>query len=183
MPRKLFKRWSPDPHKIRNAPGMRFFGKLLDDPNLFHLNRHSVSVAFAVGLFICFLPVPGQILLATLAALVFRCNLPIAVALVWISNPLTFAFIFYGAFELGSWVLDRPRAPFTFELSWQWFTTGFPAIWQPLVLGCLIMGIFTAFFSYWLIQWFWRWHVLDRWNSRRSRRKQADAEKSSGHTK
>lgn len=174
MPRKLFKRWSPDPHKIRNAPGMRFFGKLLDDPNLFHLNRHSVSVACFVGLFVCFLPIPGQILLATAAALFFRCNLPIAIALVWISNPLTFPFIFYGAYELGSWMLDRQGDRFTFELSWRWFTTGFPAIWEPLVLGCLTASIFFGTLSYGLVQWFWRWHVLDRWKERRIRRN-ADA--------
>lgn len=173
MPRKLLKRWSPDPHKIRSAPGMRFFGRLLEDPNLFHLNRHSVSVACSVGFFICFLPIPGQFIIGTLAALVFRCNLPIVIALVWVSNPLTFPIIFYGAFELGSWMLDRPPARFTFELSWEWFTTGFPDIWQPLVTGCLTASIVSALLSYGLVQVFWRWHVLDRWRSRQRRRKLA----------
>ena len=173
MPRKLFKRWSPDPNKIRQAPGMRYFGKLLDDPNLFHLNRHSVSVAFFVGLFICFLPLPGQIPLAAFAALYLRCNLPIAVALVWISNPLTFPFIFYGTYELGSWMLGKHHAPFTFELSWKWLTTGFPAIWQPLVLGCLTASIVSSCLGYGLIQWFWRWHVLDRWHNRKAKRSEA----------
>lgn len=176
MPRKLFKRWSPDADKIRSVPGMRFFGKLLDDPNLFHLNRHSVSVAFAVGLFLCFLPLPGQIIMGTVAALWLRCNLPITIALVWISNPLTFPFIFYGAFELGSWMLDRPYTPFTFELSWRWFLTGFPAIWQPLVLGCLTLSVVCSALGYGVIQLFWRWHVIDRWQRRRQLRREAKNE-------
>lgn len=175
MPRKLLKRWSPDAHKIRSAPGMRFFGRLLEDPNLFHLNRHSVSVASAVGFFICFLPIPGQLILGALGALLFRCNLPIVIALVWVSNPLTFPIIFYGAFQLGSWMLDRPESHFTFELSWRWFTTGFPAIWQPLVTGCLTASVVSATLSYGLLQAFWRWHVLDRWSRRKRRRAEADA--------
>lgn len=170
MPRKLFKRWSPDAERVRAAPGMRYFGKLLHDPNLFHLNRHSVSVAFAVGLFLCFLPMPGQVIMGALGALWLRCNLPITIALVWISNPLTFPLVFYGAYELGAWMLDKPPAPFTFELSWQWLFTGFPAIWQPLVLGCLTLSVVSSALGYGLIQLFWRWHVLDRWQRRRQQR-------------
>lgn len=176
MPRKLLKRWSPDPKKIREAPGLQFLGKLLHDPNLFHLNRHSVSVAFLVGMFVCFLPIPGQMLVAAVTALMVRCNLPIAVALIWISNPLTFPIIFYGAYKVGNWMLDRPHTHFTFELSWEWLTSGFLQIWQPLVLGCLTFGVVSGVVSYFLIQWFWRWHVADRWKQRRQRRERQKAE-------
>ena len=174
MPRKLFKRWLPDPKKIRETPGLRFLGTLLHDPNLFHLNRHSVSVAFFVGLFVCFLPTPGQMALAALGALLFRCNLPIAVALIWISNPLTFPVIFYAAYKVGARVLGRPHGHFTFELSWDWLTSGFVAIWEPLLLGCLMFGVFFGAAGYLLIQWFWRWHVADRWKQRRERRQKKD---------
>jgi uncharacterized protein (DUF2062 family) len=167
MPRKFLKRWMPDPKKIRERPGLQFLGKLLHDPNLFHLNRHSVSVAFMVGLFICFLPIPGQLPLAAAAALILRCNLPITIALIWISNPLTFPVIFYAAYKVGAWMLQRPASNFNFEASWEWFTSGFLTIWQPLVLGCLSFSLISALTSYCLIQWFWRWHVSDRWRQRR----------------
>ncbi|MFC6755273.1 DUF2062 domain-containing protein, partial [Halorubrum tibetense] len=89
MAKKLLKRWMPDPAKIRNHASLQFLGNVLHDPNLFHLNRTSVSRAFFVGIFICFLPIPGQMGLAALCALWFRANLPISAALVWISNPIT----------------------------------------------------------------------------------------------
>ncbi len=167
MPRKLFKRWTPDPHKIRNKPGLRFLGKLLDDPNLFHLNRHSVSVAFFVGIFLCFIPFPGQIVMAACAALIFRCNLPICVALIWITNPLTIPFIFYATFKLGAWLLGHSHDRFAIELSWQWLKTSFPHLWQPLLLGCVTAGLFFGALGYLIVQWSWRWHVIDRWAKRK----------------
>lgn len=170
MPRKLFKRWSPDPDKIRKAPGLQFLGKILHDPNLFHLNRHSVSVAVFWGLFICFLPMPGQLIMAAVVSIIFHCNLPITFALVWISNPLTFPFIFFVAYRLGVRLLGIEDGSFSFELSWHWLTTGFLHIWQPLVLGSLTMSLFFSCLGYITVQWMWRWHVLDRWQKRREKR-------------
>lgn len=166
MPRKIFKRWLPDPANVRNTPALKFLGVLLHDPNLFHLNRHSVSVAFFAGLFIAFLPVPGQTPLAAVAALLFRCNLPIAMALVWVSNPLTFPVIFFGAYKLGAWMLQVPYGHFTFELSWEWLKNDFLRIWQPLILGCVISGLFFGTLGFLIIQWTWRWHVISRWQAR-----------------
>lgn len=170
MPRKLLKRWSPDPHKIRETPGLQFLGKLLHDPNLFHLNRHSVSVAFMVGMFACFLPLPGQMFIAAFAALIVRCNLPIAIALVWISNPLTMPVILYGAYKVGAWILQRPHTEFSFEPTWDWLSSGFLTIWEPLVLGLLTFSLVSSITGYFLIHWFWRWHVADRWTQRRKER-------------
>lgn len=180
MPRKLFKRWSPDPHKVRTTPGLRILGKLLDDPNLFHLNRHSVSVAFFFGIFSSFIPFPGQTFIAAGAAFAFRCNLPITIALIWISNPVTIPFIFYATFQLGLWMLGETQADFVFELSWHWVTNTLPSMWKPLLLGCIVSGLFFGSLGYLLIQWFWRWHVIDRWKKRklRVRIKRAQAKES-----
>ncbi|WP_370978742.1 DUF2062 domain-containing protein [Agaribacterium sp. ZY112] len=171
MPRKLLKRWTPDPKDIHGNPALKFLGTMLHDPNLFHLNRHSVSVACFVGLFIAFMPIPGQIPLAALAALRLRCNLPLAVILVWISNPLTMPIIFYLEYKLGSGILMQTGAEFSFDFSWQWFKTVFPSIWQPLLLGSFICSVFFGCVGYLSIQWFWRWHVVDRWKQRQARKK------------
>lgn len=170
MPRKLFKRYLPDPQLVRSNPALRFLGTLLHDPNLFHLNRHSVSVAFFVGLFVAFLPIPMQIPLAALGALLLRCNLPISVALVWISNPLTFPFIFFVCYKFGARILQLPERQFHFELSFQWLQSEFLIIWQPLLLGCVLASLFFSCAGYIAIQWTWRWHVVKRWEKRKMRK-------------
>lgn len=167
MPRKLFKRWMPEPGQIRNNRALSFLGNLLHDPNLFHLNRHSVSVAFFTGLFLAFLPIPGQVALGAIAALKFRCNLPITILLIWISNPLTFPIIFYAEYKIGASILMMENPRFSFELSWHWFMNDFPDIWGPLLIGAVITSFFFSCTGYLMVQWFWRWHVRRRWHRRK----------------
>lgn len=166
MPKSIIRRWLPTPEQVRANNNLRFLGTLLHDPNLFHLNRHSVSVAFAVGIFTSFLPLPGQMLIAALLALWFRCNLPLSVALVWITNPVTMPAIFYSTYKLGAWILGTPPEPFEIELSWEWLRDEVGRIWLPLFFGSLICGIFFATVAYFAMQGIWRWHVVKRWKTR-----------------
>lgn len=178
MARKLLKRWMPDPAGVKENPSLHFLGDLRHDPNLFHLNRQSVSVAFFVGVFCAFLPIPGQMPIAALAALWVRCNLPLAVALVWISNPLTIPPIFYATYEFGRWILQTPQVHFSIELSWEWVRGNLGKIWQPLVVGSLISGVFFATLGYVTMQLFWRWHVVRNWRRRNAgRNENGDKEK------
>jgi uncharacterized protein (DUF2062 family) len=48
-----------------------------------------------VGLFCAFIPVPFQMLLAAPSAIIFSANLPVSIALVWITNPITMPPIFF----------------------------------------------------------------------------------------
>ena len=170
MPKKWFKSWMPSPEFVQRHRSLSFLGTLLHDPYLFHLNRHSVSVAFFVGLFVAFLPLPGQIPLAAFLALRFRCNLPLSVILVWVSNPLTFAFIFYMEYRLGSSILMLPETHFYFEWSWQWFNEFFPRIWKPLLLGSILCSLFFSCLGYLVIQWSWRWQVGQKWLKRKEKK-------------
>ncbi|MFL0798250.1 MAG: DUF2062 domain-containing protein [Cellvibrionaceae bacterium] len=176
MPRKLMKRFAPDHAKLKATPGLKFLGKILDDPNLFHLNRHSVSLAFMVGLFCTFVPLPGQMILAAFLAYLVGCNMPLSVALVWISNPITIPPIFYATYKLGTYLLDTPPIDFSIELSWAWMASEFPKIWEPLVVGSLISGVFFGVLGYLAMQWFWRWHVISNWEKRQ--RERAERKKS-----
>ena len=108
MPRRLFKRYMPDPESIRSQKSLRFLGKLTHDPNLWHLNRHSVSRAMAAGLFAAFIPMPMQMLLAAGLAVWIRSNLPISVGLVWLTNPITMPPVFYCTYKLGAWLMQVP---------------------------------------------------------------------------
>ena len=52
MPKKLLKKYMPDPEMLKQQKSLQFLGDRLHEPNLWHLNRKSVSLAFAVGLFL-----------------------------------------------------------------------------------------------------------------------------------
>ena len=166
MPRRFLKRCLPDRTVLLNRPGFRAARFLAKDPHLFHLNRHSVSVAFFIGLFIAFLPMPGQIPLAIFAAVTLHCNLPITLLLVCISNPFTYPIIFFFAYKFGAYILLLPPRDFHVELSLAWLQGEFLAIWQPLLLGSLIFSLFFGSLGYVAVQWLWRHHVVSKWRSR-----------------
>ena len=161
----------PDHDVIRNHKHLRFLGPLKNDPNLLHLNRRSVSGAVAVGLFMAWVPVPFQMALAAIAAIVVRVNLPLSVVLVWISNPLTMPPLFYFAYKLGAWILGVPEMGFSFELSFEWLKQGLGAIWQPFLFGCFILGTGCSLLGYLCIRSLWRFKVIQSWNERKLLRK------------
>lgn len=171
MPKKIIKRYLPDYKKIREHKHLKIFGELIHDPNLWHLNRRSVSGAFSVGLFMAFVPVPFQMVLAAAVAIPLRVNLPISVVLVWVSNPLTMPVIFYGTYKFGAWILGTPLQEIEFEPSIEWMMTQLDGVWAPLLLGSLIIGLFFAIVSNLLIRWFWRSRVMSAWQARRKHRK------------
>jgi len=177
MPKKIIKRFLPDHKTLREHKHLRILGPLLEDPNLLHLNRRSVSGAFAVGLFVAFIPVPFQMLLAALAAIVIRVNMPISVALVWVSNPLTMPPLFYFAYKLGAWVLGVPALDFNFELSFEWLEERLVLIWEPFLLGCFLVGSFLALVGGVGMRYLWRYHVVQNWKLRKARNAKRKLEK------
>jgi uncharacterized protein len=173
MAKKLIKRLFPSYHRVRDHESLRFFGTLLHDPNLWHLNRRSVAGAFAVGLFVAFQPIPFQMLVSAAIAILVRVNLPISVLLVWITNPLTMGPIYYACYRLGLWILDMPKIRFRFEWTMEWFTQDMMLIWKPLVTGSLILGVAAGLVGYAAIRVLWRLHILRRisWKKRGKTRK------------
>src|SRR5690606_1758337 len=120
MPRKFIKRYLPDHRTVREQWFLRPFQALLHDPALLFPNRRTASRAFAIGLFSAFIPMPFQLVPATLMALCMRVNVPIAMATVWITIPVTMGPIFYAQYRVGAWLLGRGPGDFRFELSAQW---------------------------------------------------------------
>jgi uncharacterized protein (DUF2062 family) len=170
MARNLLKRFFPSPAAIKSNPALHFLGDLLHDPNLFHLNRHSVSVAFFWGLFIALLPIPGQMPVAAVAALIFRCNLPISVALVWITNPLTMPFFFFITYQVGRVILQSEPLLVQPELTWDWLANEFGHLWKPLLAGSVLTGLVFGTLGYFGMQLYWRWHVRHNWEKRKQKR-------------
>ncbi|BBC42366.1 hypothetical protein PDPE_1-03207 [Photobacterium damselae subsp. piscicida] len=112
MPRQIIKRYLPNHETIKRQKALRIFGNVLYNPNLWCLNRRSASGAFAVGLFMAFVPLPSQMIMAAGLAILFGVNLPLSVALVWVSNPITMPVLFYGAYKIGAWVMNTPICRF-----------------------------------------------------------------------
>lgn len=169
MPRKILKKITPDHKKITENRFLKIFGKLIHDPGLWHLNRYSASGAFAVGLFMCFIPIPFQMVLAAGAAILLRVNLPLSVLLCWITNPLTIPPMFYFAYLVGAWVLSWPPSEFAFELSFEWLGNELVHIWQPFLLGCFICATVLSIIGYYTISLSWRYHVVKAWKARQKR--------------
>ncbi len=163
----------PSPARLKRIRMLRYFGEGLYQPNLWHINRSSASRAFFLGLCLAFVPLPIQMLLAAVLAVRVRCNLPLAVALSWISNPLTIAPLFYFSYRVGAAVLGTPLLPLEFELSWQWISSSLVAVWQPFLLGCVICGFFFGSLGFFTIQMLWRWRAVQRWEARSLRRRLA----------
>lgn len=172
MLRQRLRRLLPATSKFVRDPNLRrVLGALLDDASLWHLNRASVATAVSVGLFMAWVPVPWQMILAGVAAALIGCNLPIAVAMVWVSNPITMPPLFYAAYKLGAWVLSIEPREMEFQLSLDWLLGELGAIWQPFLLGCFIMGVACAVLGNLAVRAIWRIHVIYMWRERRSRRK------------
>lgn len=170
MARKLIKRFIPDTEWIKRQKSLSLFGSWLHDPNLWHLNRHSAASAAFIGLFVAFIPLPLQMPIAALLSVMFRSNLAIAVTLVWVTNPLTIAPMFYLAYEVGAVVLGSPTSSFEFDLTWHWLSEGLSQHWQPFLLGCFLCGLFFGLLASTAIRILWRYHTIARWRERRLKR-------------
>ena len=108
MPNKRLKDLLPTPEKILESRSLKLFAPQLADPRLWHFNRHSLNKAVYIGVLSAFFPLPGQMLLALIGALIFRANVPMALGLTWITNPLTTLPVFYAGYYIGAKILDVP---------------------------------------------------------------------------
>ena len=169
MPKKIFKKLLPHPDIIINNHWIKKLGPRLQEPSLWHINRRSCSGGIALGVFCAFVPVPFQMVLAAVIAIWIRVNILVAVPMVWISNPLTMPPIFYLCYLVGAQILRTPPDDFAFEPSLAWLFAELGAIWQPFLLGCLVLGLVTSLAAFMLTRILWRMHVLSHLKSRRQR--------------
>lgn len=173
MARKLIQRYLPDPGTIKSNRYLRFLGSALHNSNLWHLNRRSAASGFFIGVLCAFIPIPFQMVVAATLAVICRSNLPLSVALVWITNPLTMPAIFYFTYKVGCYILHVPVSETSFELTIHGVGVELARIWKPLYLGSLVTGVIGGFLGYFLIRLYWRWNVVHHWRQRRKRHNQS----------
>ncbi len=159
------KRHLPSREQVLGNPLFQGFREQLHDANLWHLNRRSVSRATSIGLFCAFLPMPFEMLPAALGAILLRANVPLSLAWVWISNPLTWIPLYTPAYFLGSWLLGDSAPPLEAA-----HTNGLVGKLLALWVGCLIFGAIVSVAGYFAVQYLWRLKVMNSWRHRQERR-------------
>lgn len=168
-----YRKYLPTREQLREVRSLRFLGEVIFEPNLWHFNRHSVSFAFLVGTFCCFLPIPFQMVPCVLLCAWIRCNVPLSIALVWVSNPITMPAMFYSTYRLGTWLLGRENRVSHINLSWDWLSSQVELVWEPLLLGSLLAGLTLGSLAFVIVRIYWRWKVVRHWSMRRLRKRLA----------
>jgi uncharacterized protein len=168
MPKNYLRKFIPNPEKLRQSKALGLLGSQIYEANLWHLNRKSVARAFFNGMFWAFIPMPFQMLASALLAIPLRANIPLSIALVWITNPLTMPFVFYFNYKVGTLILGSHDKK-DFQLSVEWIWDKMEHIWLPLYVGSIVSGLIAGAVSYALITILWRLHVVKRWKERAQR--------------
>ena len=167
------KKFSPNKEKIKEYKILKIFGNFIHEPNLWHFNRNSVSKAFAVGLFVAWIPLPLQMALAAFGAIIFNANLSLSVALVWLTNPITMPPLCFFAYVLGAKILHLPIKTLKFEISTEFLHSLIGDILKPFLLGSLICAIVSAFLGYVIVQILWRYMIIKNWQNRLKKRRES----------
>jgi len=169
MLKKRIQNYLPSKERLKASKSLRFLGDRLFANDLWHINRKSIAKAFLVGVFAALIPIPFQMVLAAILALYIQGYLPVSIALVWLTNPVTMPFVFYFTYKVGCLILDVPVHNTGFEISWAWFMEKLSSIWKPLYLGSLVCAVIASIISYFTVNFLWKLHVIRRWKQRKNK--------------
>jgi uncharacterized protein (DUF2062 family) len=171
--RSVFKtiRFLKHPRKLKQSGVMRWFALHFLNKRVWKPTQHTFSGGLAIGTFITLQLLPIQMPSATLLAAIFRVNIPIALVMCWLSNPLTIAALVPLEYAVGKWALAFltvvPTTPFPSKLP-----ADVAGLWLALkehapvmLFGGVVLGAFLAPASYILSYLSWGW--LEQWNQRR----------------
>ena len=186
MPRKFFRKYLPSYESVRQNRFVARFGSLLRHPNLWHLNRRSVSGGVAAGMFAGLVPGsnPVQFAAAALLAVAFRVNLPVAVVVTLYTNPFTIVPLYVIAYGIGALFAAPDGAALSHapEIDWshlgasiQAYFDWVLALGKPLAVGLLALAAGLAVAGYVFVQLAWRAQVILAWRRRRRRRAGSDS--------
>lgn len=80
------------------------FLKNIVSKDVLSFKQPPLSRGLAIGMFCALLPMPFQMVPAFIMCWIAFANIPAAILCVWISNPLTYAPIFYICYQIGHYV-------------------------------------------------------------------------------
>ncbi len=179
MPRKLFRKYLPDARTVRANRLVAPFARWLEHPNLWHLNRRSVSGAVAIGLFSGLVPGPLQMLTALALSIGLRRNLPVALLLTFYTNPFTIVPLYLLAYGYGRLLMGAKHEGRVepFDMDWSDLGGSMASLvdWMlglgpPLAIGLVALALSLAALGYLAVQLGWRLYVTTAWRRRKRRR-------------
>jgi len=156
LPRKKLKKILPSHQKIQEQKFLKIFGRFLQKREIWSLSRKKVVLGVLIGIFVACLPMPLQMVLASLLAIFLNANLPISFALIFISNPLTMPPLFYFEYQIGKLIV-QPKNPIKFEFDSMY--DNFSDIALSLWTGALVVGVFTSVVCAILVNFLWIYTV------------------------
>lgn len=175
--KERLKRLLPDAESMRHNRWLRWIGPALYHPKLWHFTRHGVALGVALGIFFGLLIPVAQIPFSAAAAVVLRANIPAAMASTLVTNPVTFAPIYYAAYHLGAMLLGEEVKPRDFgqevtadgDNGRSWIER-IAALGKPLLLGLVILAFSIGALAYLLVRGLWRLKIVLAWRRRRANR-------------
>jgi len=164
MIRKAFKK------KSSGSKLDKFIAKYNLPREYLSVNRKSISRGVLIGLFWAFIPMPMQMLGVMFTTPLFRFNVPIAISMVWLSNPFTMPPMYYMEYLTGNIILGREGIE-DIEMSMEWFSEHFDDILIPLYTGTAFYSLIVSTMIYFLINWLWIKSVRQEKDEKRRSRK------------
>jgi uncharacterized protein len=148
--------------RLRGGRLHGWFGGHLFNPHLWRLEREGVSRAVFWGSLSSLSPFFGfHLLMGTGFAMCFRANIPVTMALQFITNPATIIFYYPAAYVLGCRLMgeapmkvSKLRELFSHASFWD-ARHSIAEIWWPLCVGCLVCGLVVGTLGWALVRFFW----------------------------
>ena len=155
----------PAREELAGHPLLRRIARRVLAPALWRTHHEAVARGVAIGLFWAFfLPCP-QIIVSAAHCVWWRGNIPIAVGLTLITNPLTTGFWLWDAYLVGSRIIDAPPPVLQGEDAplWQLLVS----IGWPAMLGMGIFSVVGAVGGYLGVRLGWRARIAWKRRGRR----------------
>jgi len=167
MPRQYFTKVSRRYRQKEQPWYLHPLRYVMDHPVYFSVNRKTVTRAIWIGVFVSFIPIPMQMLVAVLLALLARVNIAVAAIGVWVTNPFTMVPLFYLAYRLGAVMLNMPIEPWPTDMDFSSFSKDMGAIWKATLYGGIFVGLSSATVCYIAANAIWRFSTAVKYRERR----------------
>ncbi|MGB1260974.1 MAG: DUF2062 domain-containing protein, partial [Akkermansiaceae bacterium] len=135
--------------QIRKRPWLTALTRPLFSRDLWQPCRFTIAGGLSIGLFCAMLPIPFQMLLAALASMRARVNIPIAMAACWVSNPFTQIWIWLSQERLGDWIRSKSDSHMLHMFDFERRVLDLVTLnIASFIVGFLAMGVILSLLAY-----------------------------------